>query len=135
MSDDTKKAPKVGRRDSLKLATAVTALGAGLGIVLDAGDASAETVKLRSTDIGNFTIKLYKYDAEGKTNALVETIDLSALALKMGQGGAYSIKMYNHKDAPVMISEQVLAVEPAKLVPAVRVAPAPIQAPPSAIKR
>ena len=130
MSDD-KKMPKVGRRDSLKLATAVTALGAGLGIVLDGDEASAETVKLKSTDIGNFTVKLYKYDTDGKTSTLLESVDLGALASKMQKGGAYTIKMYNHKDTPVMLSEQVLAIEPAKIAPVAPVqAPvAPIQAP------
>ena len=129
MSDDTNKMPKVGRRDSLKLATAVTALGAGLGIVLDADDASAETVKLRTTDIGNFTVKLYKFDADGKTHTLVESVDLGALALKLSKGGSYSLKMYNQKGAPVMLSEQSLAIEPAQIAPI-----APIQAP-AIIKR
>ena len=129
MSDDTNKMPKVGRRDSLKLATAVTALGAGLGIVLDADDASAETVKLRTTDIGNFTVKLYKFDADGKTHTLVESVDLGALALKLSKGGSYSLKMYNQKGAPVMLREQSLAIEPAQIAPI-----APIQAP-AIIKR
>lgn len=123
MSDDTKKMPKVGRRESLKLATAVTALGAGLGIVLDAEDAAAETIKWRTTDIGNLTVKLYKFAADGKTNTLVESIDLGALASKMTKGGAYSIKMYNYKlDAPVMLSEQAVAVEPARVAPTVPIA-------------
>lgn len=130
MPDDTKKMPKLGRRDSLKLATAVTALGAGLGVVLDGDDAAAETVKLRTGDIGNFTVKLFKWDAEGKAHTLVETIDLGALAMKMSKGGSYSIKMYNHKlETPTMLSEQTIAVEPQKIAPA-----APIQAP-AIIKR
>jgi hypothetical protein len=129
MSDD-KKMPKVGRRDSLKLATAVTALGAGLGIVLDGDEAAAETIKLKTTDIGNFTVKLYKYEPDGK-GTLIESVDIGALALKMQKGGAYTIKMYNHKDTPVMLSEQLLAIEPGKIAPVAPVAApvAPIQAP------
>jgi hypothetical protein len=130
MSDD-KKMPKVGRRDSLKLATAVTALGAGLGIVLDGNDAAAETVKMKTTEIGNFTVKLYKYSPDGQA-ALIETVDIGALALKMQKGGSYSLKMYNHKDSPVMLTEQLVAIEPAKLAPIaapVQAPVAPIQAP------
>jgi hypothetical protein len=134
MSDDTKKMPKVGRRDTLKLATAVTALGAGLGVVLDADDAiAAEGFKLAASELGNMTIKLYKLDATGKTApTLLETIDVGALSQKMSKGGAFSLKFYNHKqDAAVMLSEHSVAIEPAKIAP---VAPAPIQAPP-ALKR
>jgi hypothetical protein len=128
MSDDTKKMPKLGRRDSLKLATAVTALGAGLGVVLDGDEASAQIYKFRSSDIGNFTVKLYKFDAEGKAHTLVETVDLGALAIKLGKGGAYSVKMFNQKgDAAVMVSEHAIAVEPSKIAPVAPVAP--IQAP------
>jgi hypothetical protein len=114
MSEDTKKMPKVGRRDSLKLATAVTALGAGLGVVLDADDAVAgETIKLRSGDLGGFTIKLYKLDADAKSTTLLETVDVGALSVKMTKGGSYAIKMYNHKlEAPAMLMEQGLAIEP-----------------------
>jgi len=137
MSDDTKRMPKLGRRDSLKLATAVTALGAGLGIVLEADDANAEGVaaifaKIKATDLGNLTVKLFKHDADGKTHTLLDTIDVGALTVKLNKGGSFSVKMYNHKlDAPVMLSELSLAVEPGKVA---GVAPAPIQAPP-AIKR
>ena len=102
---------KLGRRDSLKLATAVTALGAGLGVVLDGNEASAETVKLRATDLGNFTVKLYKQDAEGKAS-LLETVDIGALSSKMTRGGAFVLKMYNHKlETPTLLSEQALTVE------------------------
>jgi hypothetical protein len=119
MSDETK-LPKVGRRDTIKLATAVTALGAGLGVVLDADDAVAgEAVKLRATELGNLVLKFYKLDADGKNGTLLETVDVGALALKLGKGGSYSLKMYNHKlDAPALISEQTVTVDVAKEAPA-----------------
>lgn len=135
MSDDAKKMPKVGRRDTLKLATAVTALGAGLGVVLDADDAVAgETFKLTTSELGKLSIKLFKIDATGKTApSLLETIDVGALSLKMNKGGAYSLKFYNSKeDAHVMVSEQTLAIEPARAAPA---APAPLQPAPPTLKR
>ena len=90
MSDETK---TIGRRNTLKLATAVTALGAGLGIVLDAKKAAAgEAVRVRFSELGNLSIKLIKLDDAGR-QTLLETIDVSALA----RVGAYSIKLYNTK--------------------------------------
>lgn len=109
---------KVGRRDTIKLATAVTALGAGLGVVLDAGEAEAgEPAKLRADGIGNLTVKLFKHEDGGKGASLLETVDLSSFAIKMGKGGAgaYSIKWFQDArkgDGSVnVLSEQAIHVE------------------------
>lgn len=92
MSNDAK---KVGRRDTLKLATAATALSAGLGVVLDAGEAvAAETVKLKANALGSLSAKLYKDLPDGKGSELIATVDLSAFAGKWrGNAGNYTVKM------------------------------------------
>jgi len=131
MSNDAK---KVGRRDTLKLATAATALSAGLGVVLDATEASAETVKLKAAALGNLTAKLYKLNADGKATELIETVDLSAFAFKFKAGGAgnYTIKLAEtvKGDGSVrVLSEQPLQLElplpeRAPVAPVAPVAPA-----------
>jgi len=110
MSSDDNNERKLGRRDTLKLATAVSALGVGLGVLLDAPNAEAATIKLVNSKLGKLSIKLYKFSADGQQSELLHTLDLSAVAGKM-KAGNYSLKFYNHKiDTPEMLMEQAIDV-------------------------
>jgi hypothetical protein len=122
MSDESN--PKVSRRDTLKLATAVSALGVGLGVVIDskeghAGDLKAEgmklemgkvqAMKLEYLKLGPVSLKLYKLNGDGKTFDLLHTLDLSALFVKgeAGQTNVVALKLFSHKaDQPILISGQ-----------------------------
>jgi hypothetical protein len=112
-SDDATKpnAPQViGRRDTLKLATAVSALGAGLGATLLSKDADAETARADAASLGQVSVKLYKLAKDGQ-QTLVQSFDLSSLSLKSPKdiAGAYTIKLTSHKlERTAVISEQSL---------------------------
>lgn len=97
MSNDSDHPAKLGRRDTLKLATAVSALGVGLGVLLESSEASAETVKLNPNAIGKLTLKLFKENSDGKPSTLLHTIDFSTVAMKGQKAGNYTVKMYNQK--------------------------------------
>ncbi len=111
--DGSSKGSMVGRRDALKLASAVSALGIGLGVVLEAGDANAETIKIPAARLGKLSIKLFKFDADKNGDTLVRTFDLAALLGQTRNGGSYSIKIYNQKpgdDAEVMAANEIQVV-------------------------
>jgi hypothetical protein len=57
--------PKVTRRDTLRLATAASALGIGLGISVDAKGAPGTAVTLKRTDASALALNFYKWDAKG----------------------------------------------------------------------
>jgi hypothetical protein len=93
MSDDK----KLSRRDTLKLASAVSALGVGLGVTLDSKDAeAAPTVAGERMD--QLAIKLYKLGRDGQ-HAVVSSFDVGALSHKQAKdiAGQYTIKLYNIK--------------------------------------
>jgi hypothetical protein len=117
MSDDRSNAP-VSRRDTLRLATAVSALGIGLGVSLESKDASAQvrapltlggttSIKLDASKLGPVSLKLYKLNPDGQNFDLLHTLDLSALFIK-GEGAkenVVSMKLFNQKaDQAVLIS-------------------------------
>jgi len=57
--------PKVTRRDTLRLATAASALGIGLGVSVDAKGAPGATIALKRTDASALALNFYKWDAKG----------------------------------------------------------------------
>ena len=98
--DDASRPVGVTRRDTLRLAAAVGALGAGLGTLLESEDARAASIKLDQKRLGTLAIKIY--DSQGKEPALLKTFDLAQL-IKLSAAGkveqGYSVKLYyvNHK--------------------------------------
>ncbi len=114
MANDDK--PNVSRRDTLKLATAVSALGLGLGVAFDGKDANAQvlkgvpatSIKLDAAQLGPVSLKLYKLNADGRTFDLLHTLDLSALFMRgEGKESAVSIKFFNNKtEQPALIGQQ-----------------------------
>lgn len=88
---------KVTRRDTLKLASAVSALGVGLGVTLEANDAEAAPV-VPTERLSQLTIKLHKLGRDGQ-HSLVESFDVGALSHKLGKdiAGQYTVKLYNVK--------------------------------------
>jgi hypothetical protein len=107
-SDDAP--PNMSRRDTLKLATAVSALGAGLGATLLSKDAEAETVRADAASLGQVTVKLYKQSKDG-SQSLVQSFDLSSLTNKLAKdiSGAYTLKLTSVKgDKTALISEQLV---------------------------
>lgn len=101
----SKKDGKVSRRETLKLASAVSALGVGLGVTLEAGDAEAAPAQISAAGVGQLTIKLYKLGVgkEGSRDGgvqLLQAFELGALSHKGAKeiAGQYAIKMYNVKN-------------------------------------
>jgi hypothetical protein len=110
----------VTRRDALKLASAVSALGVGLGVTLDSAEAEAAPVQLGH--VGQISIKLYKLGKGGET--LVHSFDLGALSHKLAKdiAGQYSIKLTNVKldlDGVKLARTDVIAEQPIELAAAV----------------
>jgi hypothetical protein len=79
MSSDDRNNPKITRRDTLKLATAVGALGAGLGAFLEGEDANAGDIKLRDAKLAQANVKL------------------AQIKLDQANVGTLSLKIYDHK--------------------------------------
>jgi hypothetical protein len=119
MRDDDTKVP-VSRRDTLRLATAVSALGIGLGVSLEGKEAAAQvlkgsvlpvgsntSIKLDAATLGPVSLKLYKLNADGQNFDLLHTLDLSSLFVK-GEGlkdNAVAIKLFSQKgDQGILIS-------------------------------
>jgi hypothetical protein len=100
----------VSRRDSLKLATAVTALAAGLGATLVSSEASAhKPFKVNKGNLGSFSVKLLKY-LPGDKLQLVHTFDLGTMNLRTAALGSYSIKLFHtlpHVDPAVLVEQNV----------------------------
>ena len=69
--------PKVTRRDTLRLATAASALGIGLGVSIDAKGAPGATVSIKRTDATALSLNFYKLDAKGGYSLLSKS-DLTA---------------------------------------------------------
>jgi hypothetical protein len=69
--------PKVTRRDTLRLATAASALGIGLGVSVDAKGAPGSTVSIKRTDASTLTLNFLKWDAKGGYTLLSKS-DLTA---------------------------------------------------------
>jgi hypothetical protein len=92
---------KVSRRDTLKLATAVSALGVGLGIAIDGKEALAyEWVKLQAKDLGTLGIKVFGPGQDAQTQELLHTMDLSPMLIKWRGTGAitqFTVKLMNIK--------------------------------------
>jgi hypothetical protein len=119
MANDDTKAP-FSRRDTLRLATAVSALGIGLGVSLESKDAASQvlkgsplpvggltTIKLDSSNLGPVSLKLYKLNGDGQNFDLLHALDLSSLFIK-GEGAkenVVAIKLFNQKgDQAILIS-------------------------------
>jgi len=115
-NDDSK--PPVSRRETLKLATAVSALGLGLGVVFDGKNAAgqvlkgaATSVKLEASKVGTVSLKLYKLN--GDAFDLLHTLDLSGLLAGGGTKGenVIAVKLFNQKgDQATMLSSHELHV-------------------------
>ena len=86
------------RRDALKLASAVSALGVGLGVTLEATEAEAAPAQFPATAVGLLSVKLYKERKDGEP-LLVQAFELNALSHKLAKdiAGAYTIKLSNIK--------------------------------------
>ena len=94
----TKPNTNLTRRASFKLATAVSALAAGLGATLDSAEALAapgEPLKLAKGKLGSLHIKLHKIEktAKGEKLVLVESVELASVAHKLEEPGMYTIKL------------------------------------------
>lgn len=80
----------VSRRDALRLASAVGALGAGLGITLTPNRALAvesSKYKIAAGDIGTMVLKISSVSADGKEQ-LITALDLTASFMKLAAAPA-----------------------------------------------
>lgn len=115
----SKKDGKVSRRETLKLASAVSALGVGLGVTLDSSDAEAAPAQIAAAGVGQLTIKLYKLGKEGARDGgvqLLHAFELGALSHKGAKeiAGQYAIKMYNIKNEKTeLVAEQPIELSTA----------------------
>jgi hypothetical protein len=80
--------PKVTRRDTLRLATAVSALGVGLGVTMDAKAAGPTTVTLKRGDISGLSLNFLKWEPAAGYQTITST-DLSGIV----QSGVNMIAM------------------------------------------
>ncbi len=123
--DNPRRKPDVTRRETLKLATAASALGLSLGFVFDGKDASGQvlkgltSVKIDAAKLGTVSIKLYALNADGKNFDMVNALDITSLATRAGKGGenVISVKMYNQRpgeDATVLAAHELHIAQPSK---------------------
>lgn len=117
MADDNKKRESeesvIDRRDTLKLVSAVAALGLGLGVTTEAEAQGINAGKIRAEDVGRFSIKLFKVSSSNSSPDLVETLDLSTIGQHKGANlaGQYSIKLYNTKgEATALLTENSVEI-------------------------
>lgn len=113
MSDDTndaKKAPAVSRRDALRLASAVSALGVGLGASLSAKNASGDgsptgihQLKIDALKIDSLVLTLHKLDPNAAPAARLDLTPLVTQNLKIA-GGTYYLKLTALKSASPVVS-------------------------------
>jgi hypothetical protein len=109
--------PKVTRRDTLRLATAVGALGAGLGVTIGGKDALAgplsykeykevsikeqlaEKVMLPASDFGSVSLKITVIKLDG-TPQLLHAFDLTShfLKLDLAKGESVNFLIQSHKE-------------------------------------
>jgi hypothetical protein len=80
--------PKVTRRDTLRLATAVSALGVGLGVTMDAKAAGPTTVAVKRGDVTGLSLNFLKWDAAGGYQPITST-DLTGIV----QSGVNTVAM------------------------------------------
>ena len=107
MSEHEKKDPRVGRRDTLKLASAVSALGIGLGASLAPRDASAESgtgihgLKYEALKIDGLVLSIHKGDASAPP---VHAVDITPLVTQAGKlaPGTYFLKLTAYKERSVV---------------------------------
>jgi hypothetical protein len=117
MSDDPKNDKALGRRETLRLATAVSALGLGLGATLIGRDAEAlpaaqQKIAVNAGDLGRLQLKLWKI-ADGQPPQLLHTLDATALATAGGgvAPGTYNLKLTSIKsNAETTISDQLITI-------------------------
>jgi hypothetical protein len=122
MSDDPKNEKAVGRRETLKLATAVSALGLGLGATLMARDAEAlpavqQKIAVSAGDLGRLQLKLWKI-ADGQPPQLLHSIDATALATAGGGvvPGTYNLKLTSIKtNVETTVTDQLLTITQQKI--------------------
>jgi hypothetical protein len=123
-NDDGRNPNDVTRRDTLKLAAAVGALGAGLGALLQTDDAWAEDVKLDQKSLGSIALKIYTHNVKGEYT-LVKMVDLAEfIKLKVAATDkdkvAYSLKFYyvKHKEqgTPTELGSHRLGLVNSKLL-------------------
>jgi hypothetical protein len=110
MSDNDDGDSKVARRDALRLATAVSALGIGLGVELVSSEAKAddwETVTIKREEVGTLALKIYKYDGAGFT--FLHALDLTGFA--KSDMGTIAWKLVNQKkdNSEVVVSQHKVA--------------------------
>jgi hypothetical protein len=110
----TKPKEGVTRRQTLQLASALSALGVGLGVALESSE--AEAAEVAASSVGQLSVKLYK-EAKSGDAQLVQTFDLGALSNKAAKdiAGQYTVKIYNLKidgaqKLEKVVSEQTLTL-------------------------
>jgi hypothetical protein len=116
------KDPEVTRRETLRLATAVGALGAGLGITLATGGAlalpavqakwSPTRATLSSKDIGVVSFKIERVSSSAPSEVLY-AMDLTSHLVKLDatKGEAISFKIENIKEnAATTLLDHTVAV-------------------------
>jgi hypothetical protein len=92
----------VSRRDTLRLATALSALGVGLGVV-SSKNAEAQVLKgstvIDAQTVGQLSIKFYKFAPSGQAPVLLHALDLGSLLQRLGnvEQGAISVKLFAAK--------------------------------------
>jgi hypothetical protein len=118
MSDETKKAPSVSRRDALRLASAVSALGVGLGASLVTGDASASAtaqsihqIKIDGLKVDSLVLTLHKLDANAAPAARMDLTPAVTQNLKLVPG-TYFLKLTAFKSStPVVSAVDAVTIE------------------------
>jgi hypothetical protein len=118
MSNDKKNEKTVSRRDTLKLATAVSALGVGLGAALGSKDASADgcggaihMLKLDGLKLDRLVLTIHKDDAGTAPLHAVDVTPLVTQNLKFAPG-TYYLKLTGMKaGAPVVTAIDQFSVK------------------------
>ncbi len=96
-SDESK--TMLSRRDALRLATAVSALGLGLGVSFGNGEAQvreaapAAGFRMRP-ELGQVTLKSYRAADAGRPAELLHTLDVTSTFGTDIAGGSVEIKLY-----------------------------------------
>jgi hypothetical protein len=102
------------RRETLKLATAVSALGVGLGASLGEGEANAalvpavqQKVSVATGDLGQLQLKLWKL-VPGQSAQLLHGVDVTSLVTG---GATYNLKLSSFKGSvETPITDQLVIV-------------------------
>lgn len=118
MSKDQKQDPKaISRRETLKLASAVSALGVGLGASLASSTASADgsppihQVKIDTLKIDGLVLSIHKTSIDSPPLHAVDVTALVTQAQKWSPG-AYYLKLTSLKQgAPVAVAVDTLFIK------------------------